>query len=86
MAHNPVCHLLALIRCRPPKDCSLGVKRSPNQTQVRTMNWIIQKILTEGNLEIMRGMNSESVDLIYLDPQCYKSLQTQTYNSQKSDT
>ena len=31
-------------------------------------NWKHQTIWTGDNLEIMRGMNSESVDLIYLDP------------------
>ena len=31
-------------------------------------NWKNQTIWTGDNLEIMRGMNSESVDLIYLDP------------------
>lgn len=31
-------------------------------------NWKNKTIWTGDNLEIMRGMNSESVDLIYLDP------------------
>ena len=31
-------------------------------------NWVNQTIWTGDNLEIMRGMNSDSVDLIYLDP------------------
>ena len=31
-------------------------------------NWANQTIWTGDNLNIMRGMNSESVDLIYLDP------------------
>ena len=31
-------------------------------------NWVNQTIWTGDNLPIMRGMNSESVDLIYLDP------------------
>ncbi len=31
-------------------------------------NWKNQTIWTGDNLEIMRGMNGESVDLIYLDP------------------
>ena len=31
-------------------------------------NWENQTIWTGDNLDIMRGMNSESVDLIYLDP------------------
>ena len=30
-------------------------------------NWANQTIWTGDNLDIMRGMNSESVDLIYLD-------------------
>ncbi len=33
-----------------------------------TPNWQNQTIWTGDNLDIMRGMNSESVDLIYLDP------------------
>ena len=33
-----------------------------------TPNWSNQTIWTKDNLEIMRGMNSVSVDLIYLDP------------------
>ena len=33
-----------------------------------TANWASQTMWTSDNLEIMRGMNSESVDLIYLDP------------------
>ena len=32
------------------------------------MNWKNQTIWTGDNLEIMRGMNSHCVDLIYLDP------------------
>ena len=31
-------------------------------------NWTNQTIWTGDNLDVMRGMNSESVDLIYLDP------------------
>ena len=31
-------------------------------------NWVNQTIWTGDNLPIMRGMNSEFVDLIYLDP------------------
>ena len=31
-------------------------------------NWVNQTIWTGDNLPVMRGMNSESVDLIYLDP------------------
>ena len=32
------------------------------------VNWENQTIWTGDNLPVMRGMNSESVDLIYLDP------------------
>ncbi|MCY3875143.1 MAG: hypothetical protein OXF88_12730 [Rhodobacteraceae bacterium] len=32
------------------------------------MNWANQTICTADNLTIMRGRNSTSVDLIYLDP------------------
>ena len=31
-------------------------------------NWANRSLWTGDNLDIMRGMNSESVDLIYLDP------------------
>ena len=31
-------------------------------------NWTNRTIFTGDNLDIMRGMNSETVDLIYLDP------------------
>ena len=33
-------------------------------------NWTNRTMWTGDNLDIMRGMNSESVDLIYLDPPC----------------
>ena len=33
-----------------------------------TANWANRTIFTGDNLDIMRGMNSETVDLIYLDP------------------
>ena len=33
-----------------------------------TPNWTNRTMWTGDNLDIMRGMNSESVDLIYLDP------------------
>ena len=33
-----------------------------------TSNWANRTIFTGDNLDIMRGMNSETVDLIYLDP------------------
>ena len=32
------------------------------------VNWANRTIWTGDNLSVMRGMNSESVDLIYLDP------------------
>ena len=31
-------------------------------------NWVNRTLWTGDNLNILRGMNSESVDLIYLDP------------------
>ena len=31
-------------------------------------NWVNRTLWTGDNLDVMRGMNSESVDLIYLDP------------------
>ena len=31
-------------------------------------NWANQTIWTKDNLDVMRGMNSACVDLIYLDP------------------
>ena len=33
-----------------------------------TPNWTNRTLWTGDNLDILRGMNSESVDLIYLDP------------------
>ena len=33
-----------------------------------TPNWANRTIFTGDNLDIMRGMNAETVDLIYLDP------------------
>ena len=33
-----------------------------------TLNWRNRTLWTGDNLDVMRGMNSESVDLIYLDP------------------
>ena len=37
-------------------------------TEKRRMNFSSQTIWTGDNLSIMRGMNSETADLIYLDP------------------
>ena len=39
-----------------------------NRETTMTTNWYNKTIWTGDNLYIMRGMNSESVDLIYLDP------------------
>ena len=36
--------------------------------ETRAANFTSQTIWTGDNLDIMRGMNSDSVDLIYLDP------------------
>ena len=57
-------------------DLSLGqflnFSMSVSTCQIRTVNvkpnWSNQTIWTGDNLPILRGMNSESVDLIYLDP------------------
>lgn len=38
------------------------------QQRLYTPNWLNRTIWTGDNLDIMRGMNSETVDLIYLDP------------------
>ena len=38
------------------------------KSQIGVPNWNNKTIWTGDNLHIMRGMNSESVDLIYLDP------------------
>ena len=42
----------------------------PLKASVKTMepNWTNRTLWTGDNLDIMRGMNSETVDLIYLDP------------------
>ena len=42
----------------------------PLKASVKTMepNWTNRTLWTGYNLDIMRGMNSETVDLIYLDP------------------
>ena len=39
-----------------------------NQVAAQSPNWANQTIWTADNLNIMRGMNGASVDLIYLDP------------------
>ena len=38
------------------------------RTRQRGMNWANRTVFTGDNLDVMRGMNSESVDLIYADP------------------
>ena len=45
----------------------LGLQES-DRHEMAIANWKNQTIWTGDNLPIMRGMNSESVDLIYLDP------------------
>ena len=56
----------------PKKSASLEERqpaaRSPQPALIVGPNWANQTIWTGDNLPIMRGMNSESVDLIYLDP------------------
>ncbi len=42
--------------------------RYPDRHLMAIANWKNQTIWTGDNLDVMRGMNSESVDLIYLDP------------------
>ena len=42
--------------------------RKPTAPRVGSPNWANQTIWTGDNLDIMRGMNSASEDLIYLDP------------------
>ena len=43
-------------------------KRETPELQIGVSNWENKSVFTGDNLPIMRGMNSESVDLIYLDP------------------
>ncbi len=45
-----------------------GRETMPRTTQGQSPNWTNRTMWTGDNLDIMRGMNSESVDLIYLDP------------------
>ena len=40
----------------------------PEDLKKLEVNWANRTIWTGDNLSVMRGMNSESVDLIYLDP------------------
>ena len=43
-------------------------EKNTNSKPDGTPNWANQTLWTGDNLDIMRGMNSASVDLIYLDP------------------
>ena len=48
-----------------------GINRHSFREVISIMNkpnWANRTMFTGDNLDIMRGMNSESVDLIYLDP------------------
>ena len=49
-------------------DLTADNGRSPTAQGNQRMNWKHQTMWTSDNLNVMRGMNSESVDLIYLDP------------------
>ena len=49
---------------RRPSNLLLTLKNNPHDHP----NWQNRTMWTGDNLDIMRGMNSESVDLIYLDP------------------
>ena len=50
----------------------MSAKRSSSPVRLRVLtcpaNWSNRTLWTGDNLDIMRGMNAESVDLIYLDP------------------
>ena len=68
---SPICE--ALVGCceqdflEPTDYCYIG----PQTKRLTTMaqpNWKNRTMWTGDNLDVMRGMNSESVDLIYLDP------------------
>ena len=45
-----------------------GAHMRESKDRANSPNWVNQTIWMGDNLEIMRGMNSESVGLIYLDP------------------
>ena len=45
-----------------------AIPQSRNPAIPQSRNWESQTIFTGDNLDIMRGMNSGSIDLIYLDP------------------
>ena len=53
-----------------PNACRRGLYYGsmPDTTTAPVPNWTDQTIWTGDNLDIMRGMNSATVDLIYLDP------------------
>ncbi len=51
-----------------PLEMRLTVGGTKEEVIMGKPNWINRTMWTGDNLDIMRGMNSESVDLIYLDP------------------
>ena len=54
---------------RHPLPAALAYARLPMAGEITMQpNWQNRTMWTGDNLEIMRGMNSASVDLIYLDP------------------
>ncbi len=67
--NSPALSLSAHSACRQKdKEQPKGDLQKRLQIGVPKPNWANQTIWTGDNLDIMRGMNSESVDLIYLDP------------------
>ena len=54
----------------PPEERGVdgGMSGASGSTMAGQANWANQTIWTADNLDVMRGMNSASVDLIYLDP------------------
>ena len=61
---TPLIRIGNLKRARP----ALGRSEVTRQSGAMTANWRNRTLWTGDNLDIMRGMNSESVDLICLDP------------------
>ena len=51
-----------------PQSRNPAIPQSRNPAIPQSRNWESQTIFTGDNLDVMRGMNTESVDLIYLDP------------------
>ena len=60
--------LLGLVTGKPARPVSSLPLRYTDGHLMAVANWKNQTVWTGDNLPIMRGMNSESVDLIYLDP------------------